>query len=581
MNSGDEMDLKEDFIRHLSKFKTAPFLFIGSGISRRYLGLENWENLLRKISALTGQDYNYFKASGNSSLASISEVIAQALHEIWWNSHSFIRVRQKYHRFIKSRDSAFKIEISRYVHRESRQFRRNSKNLSKNLSQEIEYLKMAIIDGVVTTNWDLFLEEIFPDFRVYIGQDELISAAPQSFEEIYKIHGCCTQPNSLVSTESDYQTFMTRNPYLAAKLLTVFMEHPVIFFGYSLNDPNIIEILRSIISCFTTENIDQFSEQLIFVQWKSNPSQYEIRNSNIVAGGFTIPVFTIKTHEFLPIFQALSERKRKYPPKFIRWMQSDQYKLVGKDEPSPKIIFQDIDKIDDLSEAEMVIGKRVVTIISDLSYRGILREDLFQDIVWDDFHFDAKKIVKYRLPQLLKRATFVPVFKYLREAEYLNAKGSLKLKSITSDSSASKSQKDENNSLDSRVKKAAGVQKSNFYRSSFAVRNRSRIDGCKSISDVKKRFLRFKYTYHWMVNYIPLLDEEAIDIDALQDFIKEYLQYLKDNHQFELSRTDLSNKDILSSYRKTQLYKLICLYDWLKYGRKPSSKKKILKQKSK
>ena len=55
-------------------FNTTPFLFVGSGISRRYLGLPNWESLLKHFATQIRDDkfaYQYYvnKASvGDSSM---------------------------------------------------------------------------------------------------------------------------------------------------------------------------------------------------------------------------------------------------------------------------------------------------------------------------------------------------------------------------------------------------------------------------------------------------------------------------------------------------------------------------------
>ena len=46
------------------------------------------------------------------------------------------------------------------------------------------------IAGVITTNFDRYLEHLFPEHVPYIGQDELLFNQSYGVGEIYKIHGC-------------------------------------------------------------------------------------------------------------------------------------------------------------------------------------------------------------------------------------------------------------------------------------------------------------------------------------------------------------------------------------------------------
>lgn len=122
---------------------------------------------------------------------------------------------------------------------------------AEELNGEILALKEISPHAVITTNYDTLTEIIFKDYKPVIGQ-EVIRHSYMSIGEIFKIHGCVSDPGSIVLTTEDYDKFADDKKYLSAKLFTFFVEHPLIFIGYSANDPNIKSILqenRSHVAC--------------------------------------------------------------------------------------------------------------------------------------------------------------------------------------------------------------------------------------------------------------------------------------------------------------------------------------------
>ncbi len=95
------------------------------------------------------------------------------------------------------------------------------------------------------------MEDHCDGYKTYVGQNELIFSAIQGIAEIYKIHGSIENPETIVINEEDYDEFQNKAAYLTSKLLTIFMEYPIVFLGYSISDANILRILHEIVNCLT------------------------------------------------------------------------------------------------------------------------------------------------------------------------------------------------------------------------------------------------------------------------------------------------------------------------------------------
>ena len=255
------MDIKETLEKILKNFTSAPFLFIGSGLSRRYIGLEDWKGLLQKFCSDNGLNFDYYYSTSNSNLPKTAKLLAKDFSEIWWKNDKFLDSRNEYKAYgiMEHESSPLKYEICKYL---------KTKSIidDQELKNEVEELKKANIDGIITTNWDNFIEGLFQDYDVYFSQDDLINSIVQEIGEIYKIHGSVDDFNTLILTDEDYDSFTKKNAYLAAKLLSIFIEHPIFFLGYSISDSNIQEILKSIATCISHEGLKKLENSIFLVE---------------------------------------------------------------------------------------------------------------------------------------------------------------------------------------------------------------------------------------------------------------------------------------------------------------------------
>ena len=105
------------FQQHISKFSTSPFLFIGSGFSRRYLGLSTWELLLMEIcnDLKLSKPFNFYKSNADSKLPKVASIIGEDFNEIWWSSPEFEESRIQFAALAETKFSPLKFEVAKII----------------------------------------------------------------------------------------------------------------------------------------------------------------------------------------------------------------------------------------------------------------------------------------------------------------------------------------------------------------------------------------------------------------------------------------------------------------------------------
>lgn len=511
----------ENFLReHLSKSQTRPFLFVGSGFSRRYLGIPNWEDLLRQFATPIGE-YEYFLSCADSKMPKVASHMVPKYADYWWHSAKTQDERDLYKQFATRMSSPLKISIAHHLNTLP------VPSFADALQEEFEELKAMNVDGVITTNFDRFLESIFTGYRTFVGQQSLLTQVPQSIAEIYKIHGCCTDPNSLILTQEDYDEFETKQAYLAAKLITIFVEHPVIFIGYSLTDPNILSLLRAIIAALGPKEIERIQNNLIFVQ-RTKPGRPPGNNSTILyITDYPLPITSVVVDSFKDIYRVVGEQKRHVPAAVLRLVKEHLYTMVQTSVPNETLCCVDIEDLDDTSKVEFVVGVGVAkNHLGAMGYRSIGAPELFTYLLHDDKKLHCEKVINGILSEREYATWYLPVFCFLHD---LGIKSDTDYRSQTTFK------------LDGRLKK---------NRVDFRDKNpkgRSRIESM--IAGMTTTEIIASFEACQAANLIPHQPHESIELEALRHF-------LLDNETSIYTKTPYT----------TLFRRLGCFYDRLRFG---------------
>lgn len=522
--------MKTEIEKLFKNFNTAPFLFVGAGLTRRYYNLPGWEELLKIFAKKVKNDdfaYTQYELEATKLnpelgiLPKIAEFIENDFNKKWFKEPDFRNLDEDYLDMVKNGTSPFKAEIAYYIKQNS--------IIDERYKKEIELFRKISeksISGIITTNYDTFLEENSDNYNTYIGQEELVFSNLQGVAEIYKIHGCLTNPKSIIINENDYLDFNNKCDYLAAKLMTIFLEYPIIFIGYSLNDKNIRKILESICNCLSNDNIKKLQNRFIFIEREKESDKIEVSPYSITFGNSTnektLTMSKIKIKDYGILYDILSTKKSKIPMRILRLFKNEFYNFVLTNEPTARmrVNLPDDKNIDD-QEFAIAFGKA-----SDFGLKGLKGLQSFEwyrNIILNDIEFNADELLEYAYPSMIGKLNKLPVNKLLYEATQVFPK----VEKFAND-----------NTFDNIISKT--IQSN---RDSITLPERS----------IKEIWDNESYNIEKKTRLMAYLYEYEINIDELENILREIL--CAPENKLE------SGKD----NEKSNIRRLIRIYDYLKY----------------
>lgn len=510
----------------VGQFNTTPFIFAGSGMTRRYYGLPDWAGLLSVFANKIRNDefaYRFYENKAKNMLGTgdkmpmIATLIEKDFNEAWFENKDGIRSNEdSVAQAVMEGTSPFKAEIGAYITENSL--------IREEYNEEIKKLRRISqnnIAGVITTNYDMFFETIFDGYKLFVGQDELVFSQLQGIAEIYKIHGSVDKAETIVINQEDYSKFHEKGKYLAAKLMTIFVEYPIVFLGYSITDSDIRLILTDLVQCLPENKVLLLQKRFVFVEYKEDAVGATVSSHSMVIGEKTIEMTKITLSDFGLLYEALSKKKAAFPVRILRRFKDDLYHFVLTNEP------KDTMRVAPLEDERIDEDTLAITIgLAPTGFFGLARavdsEQWYRNIVLHDLPYSADDLLEYVYQDLAKQNSWkLPVWFYLDQA------------------------KKEYPDIIERAPKnyLEIVSKDSINKNKSAIRSRTMKELWEQEKEDQKKAIR-------LLGFMPY---EKVNLNDLEKILKEIFE----KHPNYISMAIGSNK----SYVR----KLIRIYDFLKY----------------
>lgn len=215
INSRDEISLIKGFSDAIASGNGA--LFVGSGISSG-LGKASWKTLLLETCSGLGIDIENTK------------IPYPEIAQFWVDEQDTNRriLTDRIEEILAGRICEVKYQETIY--------------------NQICHLN---IRDIWTTNYDHIIEDAYSKItnkrvKVIDEDNKILSLSGKEDVRIYKMHGSLSNPNKMVITAEDYFSYKRKWPFFSDSLFAGLLQKTFLFVGFSFDDPNIQNILRTL-----------------------------------------------------------------------------------------------------------------------------------------------------------------------------------------------------------------------------------------------------------------------------------------------------------------------------------------------
>lgn len=404
-----------------------PIIFIGAGISKRYLkNYPSWEQLLEELWSEVNDTniYSYLnKINENLKTEGIDNefkrkfiantLVARDIEKLVNNKFFDGKITIEG----LSQENVYKSSISPFKKYLSNKF--TDYIIKDKVEKEVNEFSNLLLKAqiIITTNYDTFIEDTYNkksnyEIKKYIGQQGFFRQT-LGYAELYKIHGCVTEPTSVIINDNDYKNFNNNSILISAKIISLLLNSPIIFLGYSLTDVNVRNIIKDFTGSLSEHEKVELEKRLILVQWMEGIN--DILEEVIIDTDLGCRLTLIKTDNYYEVFRKISQINQGVAPSEVRRYQSVIRELIverGKKGSLKAMLVSP----GDLDEIEKTIGnKNIVVAIGDSKtiFNMPNTVDYIYDYIEGVNEQNINSILRFIASQQTK--SILPVLKYITD----------------------------------------------------------------------------------------------------------------------------------------------------------------------